>query len=103
MNILAPREVPGRPDRPASQLLHDTADVRVVAFHLQPGQEVKPHRSTSTVLVQVVEGEGEFSGADGAARLGPGDVAAYEREEMHGIRALRAPLRFLAIITPRPS
>lgn len=103
MKPLATRATPPRLDRPGSQLLHDAPDVRVVGFHLQPGQEVKPHTSASTVLVQVIEGEGEFSGRDETVRLAAGDAAVYEREEMHGIRALDASLRFLAIITPRPS
>lgn len=94
---------PARPERPSTVLLHDTPDVRVVAFHLQAGQEVKPHRSPSTVLLQVVEGEGEFSGADGVVHLSAGESVVYERNEMHGIRALDVPLRFHAIITPRPS
>lgn len=103
MKRISAAEAPAREDRPSSQLVHDVPDVRVVAFHLQPGQEVRPHRSPSTVLVQVIEGEGEFSGAEEAMRLSAGDTGVYERQELHGIRALEVPLRFLAIITPRPS
>jgi quercetin dioxygenase-like cupin family protein len=103
VKVLPAGDVPGRPDRVVSQLLHDTRDIRVVAFNLQPGQQVKPHRSASTVLVQVIEGEGEFSGGDGAARLTAGDAAVYDRDELHGIRALDTRLRFTAIITPRPA
>ena len=103
MKRLGTREAPRRDDRPATQLLHDSADVRVVAFHLQAGQEVKPHRSSSTVLLQVIEGEGVFSGADSESRLTAGEAALFDREEMHGIRAVEGALRFLAIITPRPA
>lgn len=102
MKLLSGRAAAPRPDRPATQLLHDVPDLRVVAFSLEPGQEVKPHRSTSTVLLQVIEGEGEFTGGDGGVTIGPGDSVVYEREELHGIRAGTTPLRFLAVITPRP-
>ena len=102
MKALDTRAAPARAERPATQLLHDSADVRVVAFSLQPGQEVKPHRSPSSVLLQVIDGEGDFSGENGELHLSAGDAALYERDELHGIRAGDGPLRFLAIITPRP-
>jgi quercetin dioxygenase-like cupin family protein len=91
-----------RPDRPASAILHDEPNVRVVAFHLQPGQRVPPHRSESTVVVQVVAGRGRFEGADGAVVLEAGEGAVFEPGEMHAIDADGEPLRFLAVITPRP-
>jgi len=102
MKQLSGRAAPFRTDRPSTQLLHDSEDLRVVAFALEPGQEVRPHRSTSAVLLQVIEGEGEFSGANGIQRVVAGDAVAYDREELHGIRANAGRLRFLAIITPRP-
>lgn len=91
-----------RPDRAASELLHDEANARVVAFHLLPGQEIPSHRSDSTVIVQVVAGRGTFSGDASEALLTPGDSAVFAPGEPHAIRALDSPLRFLAIITPRP-
>lgn len=102
MKQLSGRAAPFRAERPSTQLLHDTEDLRVIAFALEPGQEVKPHRSTSTVLLQVIEGEGEFSGANGMMRVSAGDAVAYDRGELHGIRANAGRLRFLAIVTPRP-
>ena len=102
MKTLPVRELDAREDRPASMLLHDSEDVRVVCFHLSPGQEVKPHRSASTVLVQVIDGHGDFSGREGERHLAAGEAAVYEREELHGIRAREMPLRFLALITPGP-
>ena len=103
MKVLEVRATPARDERPSSQVLHDDPDARVVAFHLLPGQEVAAHRSPSTVLVQVVEGSGTFVGRDGEARLGVGDAAVYSPNEVHAIRASEGPLRFLAILTPRPS
>lgn len=99
---LVAREVPSRSDRPGTQLLHDSAHVRIVGFHLLPGQEVKAHRSSSTVTVQVVDGEGVFTGVEGNVRLIAGEAVVYDPEEVHAIRALEVPLRFLAIMSPRP-
>ncbi|HYH78726.1 MAG TPA: AraC family ligand binding domain-containing protein [Longimicrobium sp.] len=93
---------PARPDRPATRVLHDEANLRVVAFHLLPGQTVPPHRSTSTVLVQVIAGEGTFGGEDGEATLGAGECAVYRPGEMHSIEARSSALVFHAVIAPRP-
>ncbi|HEX6940857.1 MAG TPA: cupin domain-containing protein [Longimicrobiales bacterium] len=91
-----------RADRPASAVLHDEANVRIVGFRLEPGQRIPPHRSASTVIVHVTEGRGTFIGADGQALLAAGDTAVYAPGEMHAIEAGDGPLRFLAIIAPRP-
>jgi quercetin dioxygenase-like cupin family protein len=91
-----------RPDRYATQLLHDEPNVRVVGFHLEAGQSVPSHTSPSTVMVQVLEGSGIFRGEDGEARLSPGESAVYKPEEVHSIDAPDGALRFLAVITPRP-
>jgi quercetin dioxygenase-like cupin family protein len=91
-----------RADRPASALLHDDANARIVAFRLLPGQEIPPHRSTSTVIVQVTEGSGTFQGEDGEAVLRAGESATYLPNELHAIIAGTEPLRFIAIIAPRP-
>ncbi len=91
-----------RTERPASALLHDEASLRVVAFRLLPGQEIPPHRSTSTVTVQVTDGSGTFQGEAGEAVLSAGESAVYAPNELHAIIAGEEPLRFLALITPRP-
>jgi quercetin dioxygenase-like cupin family protein len=96
----------GGPDpraaRFSSTLLHDEPNLRVVAFHLPPGQEIPPHHSPSTVSVQVIEGAGFFLGESGEARLGAGGTAVYAPGETHAIRSEGEPLRFLAFIAPRP-
>ncbi len=102
--IVFPPEGPApRDDRPATMLVHDEPNIRVVSFHLLPGQEVLPHTSESTVLVQVIEGSGTFVGETGEVRLEPGSTAVYAPREVHSMRASDGErLRFLAIITPRP-
>lgn len=89
--------------RPATAILHDEPNVRVIAFHLAPGQEIPPHKNRSTVLVHVVRGRGRFRGEDGEAVLEAGRSAVYEPDEFHAIAADEEPLSFLAILSPRPS
>ncbi len=93
---------PARPDRPATRVLHDEPNLRVIAFHLLPGQMVPRHSNESTVLVQVISGQGRFSGADGEATLRAGEAAVYRPGEIHAIAALDEPLVFHAVIAPRP-
>lgn len=94
---------PARADRYASALVHDEANVRVVAFRLAPGQVVPAHTSPATVLVHVVAGRGTFTGNDSALELAAGASAVYAPEEPHSITADDAGVDFLAVITPRPS
>jgi quercetin dioxygenase-like cupin family protein len=94
---------PPRAERAATLLLHDEPNLRVVAFHLQPGQRVPPHRSGSTVLLQVLEGGGVFTGESGSRVLAEGDTAVFGPNEEHAVEAAAAPLRFLAILAPAPT
>jgi len=103
MKTLETEAMVPREDRPATRLLQDEPNARVVAFQLLPGQRVAEHRSTSSVLVVVLEGEGTFRGADGERRLAAGEAAVFAPGEMHAIDALDVPLRFLAVIAPGPA
>lgn len=98
----AAEAVANHPGRPATALVHDTADARVVMFRIEPGQEVPVHTSASTVLLVVVSGTGTVAGADGDRRIGPGDIVAYDPREPHGMRAAGEQLVIAAIIAPRP-
>jgi quercetin dioxygenase-like cupin family protein len=93
-------------DRPATAVLHDSPDARVVVFNLMPGQAVAPHTSTSTVQLTVLGGGGFLSGMDGDQSVehpcSAGDVAVYAPGELHGMRAVAEELLLLATITPRP-
>jgi quercetin dioxygenase-like cupin family protein len=91
-----------RADRAASEVLYDHADARIVGFHLQAGQRIAAHRSESTVAVHVTEGSGVFRGTDMEATLAAGDVVVFAPGEMHAIDAGATPLRFVAVIAPRP-
>jgi len=102
MKALDPTLPAPRAERPATHLLHDEPNVRVVAFCLQEGQEVPAHKSASTVLLTVTEGEGLFRGDEGEVLLWAGESVVYAPGEMHSIQARGGKLRFMAIIAPRP-
>jgi quercetin dioxygenase-like cupin family protein len=93
-------------DRPATAIVHDAPDVRLVVFRLAPGQRVPLHRSASTVQLTVLDGggilTGEAHGAPVDAVCATGDVVVYAPNEQHGMRAVSDELLLLATITPRP-
>ena len=88
--------------RPATAIVHDSADARLVVFRLTPGQVVARHRSVSTVTLTVISGQGYVLGGDAEQTAGPGQVIVFEPNEMHGMRAGTGPFVLLATITPRP-
>jgi len=91
-----------RLDRPATAIVHDSPEARLVVFRLEPDQVVAPHRSTSTVQLTVLEGRGILSGESDEQSCGTGDVVIYAPRELHGMRATDEQLLLLATITPRP-
>ena len=99
---VAAAAVSANPTRPATAMLHDSPDARLVMFRIEPGQEVAAHTSPSTVLLVGVEGRGTVSGADGAEEFGVGDVVAYEPNEIHAMKAAAERFVVMAVITPRP-
>ena len=94
------------PTRPATAVVHDTDDLRLVVFRLDAGQAVPPHRSVSSVMLTVLEGDGVLSGEENGAPVDvackPGDVVTYAPNELHGMRVDSGELLLLAAITPRP-
>ena len=94
--------VSANPTRPATAVIHDTEDARLVVFRIGPGQEVAVHTSPSTVMLTVLEGTGVLSGGDGERACSAGDVVAYAPGEPHGMRAGEGDFLLLATITPRP-
>ena len=90
------------PERPATAVIHDTDDLRLVVFRLAPGQSVPPHRSVSSVMLTVLEGDGTLSGDGEEKQCTAGDVVTYDPNELHGMRAGATDFLLLATITPRP-
>ena len=94
--------VAAHPERPASAVIHDSPDARLVVFRIAPGQEVTPHRSKSSVTLIVLKGSGVISGDGEEARCRRGHVVTYEPNELHGMKADTEELLLLATISPRP-
>ena len=98
--------VAANPTRPATAILHDSPDVRLVVFRIEPGQAVAPHRSASTVTLQVLQGSGSLSGENDTLTetrdVTTGDMVTYLPNEQHGMQASFEQLLLLATITPRP-
>jgi quercetin dioxygenase-like cupin family protein len=100
---LAAAAISANATRPATALVHDSADARVVMFRIEPGQQVAEHTSSSTVLLVVISGSGIVSGATGNSDVRAGDIVAYAVDEPHGMRATTdEPLVLAAVIAPRP-
>jgi quercetin dioxygenase-like cupin family protein len=107
MKVLDPRRaateaVTANASRPATAIVHDSDDARLVVFRLAPGQAVAPHRSNSTVMLSVLGGSGFVSGSEGERDVSAGDLVVYAPDEVHGMRAGDEELTLLATIAPRP-
>jgi quercetin dioxygenase-like cupin family protein len=94
---------PAHPGRPAMQVLHDSDDVRLLVFRIAPGQAVPVHRSSSSVVLQVLSGSGVVQHAEGEFPVSAGAVLVYAPGEPHGMRAIGEELTLLATVAPRPS
>jgi quercetin dioxygenase-like cupin family protein len=108
MKVLEPRNVARGADsrsakRPATAILAESRDVRLIVFRLSPGQSVPRHKNASSVVVTVLEGDGMLSGAEGERHCHAGDVVMYDPSEPHAIRALETELLLLVAIAPTPS
>lgn len=88
--------------RPATTIVTDSPDARLVLFRIDPGQAISPHSNASTVLMTIVAGSGTVSGPDGDHVVRAGDLITYEPNELHGMRADGEQLVILATIAPRP-
>ncbi len=94
--------VTANPNRPATAVVHDTDDARLIVFRLSPGQLVPPHRNGSTVTLTVVSGHGFIAGEGEERDVAPGETVIFAPNELHGMRATTEQLVLLATITPRP-
>ena len=98
----AAEAVAAHANRPATTIIHDSPDARLVVFRIAPGQAVSPHRNASTVTLTVVSGRGLVRGGDDERAVGTGETMIFEPNELHGMRAESEELVLLATITPRP-
>ncbi len=83
-------------------LVHDSPYFKILNFNFRAGQElpVHHHEIDGQLSIVVLEGEGEFLGAKGAALPArAGDVLISEIAEPHGIRAA-SDMRVVVTIAP---
>lgn len=99
--IALARLATGPATRPATSVIHDTADARLVLFRIAPSQAVSVHTTPSTVVLTVLSGSGMVTGAL-EEEVRAGDVVTVEPGEPHGMRAVTEELVILAALTPRP-
>ena len=88
-------------DHPVKQLLHDSEHLRMALLWLEAGQEIVSHVAPSTVMMQILEGEGEFTVGQEKKKGSEGSIFHCEPHVPHGIRALTR-LAVLAVVAPRP-
>ena len=87
---------------PQRELVYEDGNVKVIRFYLKEGQEIKPHRSPSSVLITVLKGNLTFSCEKGEETLNQGDTIFYEPQELHGFKALKDSV-VEATIAPNPT
>jgi quercetin dioxygenase-like cupin family protein len=83
-------------------LVHDSPHMKVINFNFKGGQElpIHSHDIDGQLSIAVLEGRGEFLGADGNVfPANPGDVLVSDISEPHGIRAIDD-MRVLVTIAP---
>lgn len=89
-------------DRPYVQVLSDTGDARVVLFAFKAGQQLKEHRTTSQILVQVLRGRATFATTTSSVKLQAGMVLQLEENVPHSVFA-QTDAVMLITMTPSPS
>ena len=88
-------------DQPVRQIIHDTEHLRMALLCMEAGQEVAPHAAPSGVMIQVLEGEGEFTLGDQIVKGKEGNLFYCDPHQPHGVKAITR-LAVLAIVAPRP-
>ena len=90
-----------RADRPYIQVLSDLGAARVVLFAFQAGQQLKEHRTSSQLLVQVLRGRITFATADNNVSLQAGMVLQLEENVPHNVTAQTDAVMLLTML-PSP-
>ena len=83
----AAEAVAAHANRPATTIIHDGPDARLVVFRIAPGQAVSPHRNASTVTLTVISGRGLVRGGEDERAVETGETMVFEPNELHGMRA----------------
>lgn len=89
-------------DKPYVQVLSDIGDARLVLFTFRKGQQLKEHRTSSQILVQVLRGRVTFSTAGNSVKLQAGMVLQLEENVPHSVLA-QTDAVMLVTMAPSPS
>ncbi|QBD83227.1 cupin domain-containing protein [Ktedonosporobacter rubrisoli] len=89
-------------ERPYVQVLSDIDTARVVLFAFKAGQELKEHKTSSQILVQVLRGQVSFSATGTDVKLKAGMLIQLEANIPHSVVA-RTDAIMLLTMTPSPS
>jgi quercetin dioxygenase-like cupin family protein len=85
------------------QVLHSQeGESRVVAIHLQAGQELGDHEVKEAALLLVVDGQLRVESGDESVDAGPGMLFRFEPEERHSVSANGADARIVLVLAPWP-
>ncbi|MES1248736.1 MAG: cupin domain-containing protein [Actinomycetota bacterium] len=84
------------------QVLHSQeGEARVVAIHLQEGQELGDHQVKEAALLVVADGRVRIEAGDESVDAAPGHVFRFEPNERHAVVA-DGDARVLLILAPWP-
>lgn len=87
---------------PAVTVLADTGDARTVLFAFKAGQQLRDHRTSSQVLVQVLRGLIVFAAKGAQVRARAGMLLQLEAGVPHSLEAITNAVVLLTL-TPSPA
>jgi quercetin dioxygenase-like cupin family protein len=85
-------------DKPHRQCLYESRNLEVVAYDFEAGQELPVHCLDAEVAILILEGEGEFLGAQ-EMPVQEGTLITLPACAPHGVKA-RTRLRLVAFVAP---
>jgi len=91
-------------DEPIRSVITESDDAVVVAWHVAPGQQIKPHvhpngQDTWTVLMGA--GEYQFDAEGESIVIAQGDIVIAHKGEVHGVyNDGDEPLVFISVVAP---
>ncbi len=91
-----------RDEGPYVQILSDTGAARLVLFCFKPGQQLKEHRTSSQIMIQVVRGRIAFAANEQAITVSAGTLLQLEANVPHSITAQTTAV-VLVTMTPSPA
>ena len=91
-----------REDGPFMRVLSDIGTARIVLFAFKAGQQLKEHKTSSQIMVQVLRGRVTFTGAGSSVKVQAGMVLQLEAHTPHSVIA-QTDAVMLVTMVPSPS